>query len=148
MAITPPDNGDARPGFPPTREDLFWVDAMRRVLFDSMAGMHRAATIVTIFAGAGLFGYLGWLVSPWAAAVRGGYALRLIALVPAILWAVAAYFGLLTFLVRRYRFFANSPDSSRLAFRRIARKKAQHLFRAYVFWFAGVVASMAIWFFS
>jgi len=140
VAITAPDNGDARPGYPPTREDLFWVDAMRRILFDSMSGMHRAATIIAVLAGAGLLGYLGWLLSPWMNIVRSSYTHRLVALLPAILWAVALYYGSSVFLVRRYRFFANSPDSSRLAFRRLVRTKARHLFRAFVFWFAGVAA--------
>jgi hypothetical protein len=144
VTITSPDNSDARPGYPPTREDLFWVDAMRRVLFDSMSGMHRAATIVTVLAGAGLLGYLGWLLSPWALRPEYGYGLRLAVLVPLVLWAAAVYCGSMVFLVRRYRFFANSPDSSRLAFRRITRKKSTHLTRAYIFWLAGIVATMAV----
>jgi len=140
MAVNPTDNNDARPGYPPTREDTFWVEAMRRVLFDSMAGMERAATIISLLSGVGLLGYLGWLLSPWGAGRAHGILGRVVVLVPAVLWAGAVFYGVSAFLVRRYRYFANSPDSSRLAFRRINRRKASYLNRAFVFWFAGVVA--------
>jgi len=69
---------------------------------------------------------------------------RAIILLPAILWAVAVFYGALILLGRRYRYFANSPDSSRLAFRRINRKKAQHLNRAFAFWLTGVVVVLVI----
>ena len=144
MATTTSDNAEGRPGYPPTREDMFWVDAMRRVLFDSMSGMHNAAVIITSLSGIGLLGYLGWLLSPWGAVGESELFRRLIVLLPAVLWAVAGFYGSLVFLVRKYRYFANSPDSARLAFRRISRKKAKYLYRAFVFWFAGILAVMIV----
>jgi len=144
MAMMTSDTDDVRPGFPPTREDLFWLEAMRRVLFDSLAGMERAAAMLTALSGVGLLGYLGWLLSPWSALRLAGAVNRAIALLPAVLWAAAIFFGAMVFLVRRYRFFANSPDSSRLAFRRITRKKGKYLYRALAFWFAGVLAVLVV----
>ena len=144
MAVTPMDNNDARPGFPPTREDLFWVEAMRQLLIDSMSGIHRAAAIITILAGVGLLAYLGWLLSPWVATRAQGVTGRIVILAPAVLWVVAVFYGMLVFLMRRYRYFANSPDSSRLAFQRINRKKASYLFRAFTFWAVGVLAVLAV----
>lgn len=144
MTAGPVDNNDARPGFPPTREDVFWVEAMRQLLVDSMSGLHRAAAIITALSGLGLLAYLGWLLAPWNAAISRGMTARLIPLVPAVLWAVAIYYGISVFLMRRYRYFANSPDSSRLAFQRLNRRKARYLFRAFAFWAAGVAMVLVI----
>jgi len=144
MSMMPSDNCDVRPGFPPTRGDMFWLEAMRRVVFDSMAGLQHAATVLTALSGVGLLGYLAWLLSPWSKTSMNGAAGKLLALVPAVMWTMATCFGALVFLVRRYRFFANSPDSSRLAFRRITRKKARYLYRAFAFWLAGVLAVLLI----
>jgi hypothetical protein len=99
MAVTPADNNDARSGYPPTREDTFWVEAMRRVLFDSMAGMERAALIISLLSGVGLLGYLGWLLSPWAAGRMQGILDRAVVLLPAVLWAGAVFYGTLASLV-------------------------------------------------
>ncbi|MFC1475689.1 hypothetical protein ACFLQW_01650 [Candidatus Zixiibacteriota bacterium] len=144
MVVTPQDNNDARPGYPPTREDLFWVETMRQLLVDSMSGIHRAATIITTISGVGLLTYLGWLFSPWVTTPAQGLIGRIIILAPAILWAVAVFYGMLVFLMRRYRYFANSPDSSRLAFQRINRKKASYLFRAFTLWAIGVLAVLLL----
>ena len=144
MVVSPADNNDARPGFPPTREDLFWVETMRRLVVDSMSGLHRAAVLMTVLSGGGLLAYLGWLLSPWVTVTARGSVGRILLLAPAILWALAVLYGAAVLLLRRYRYFANSPDSSRLAFQRINRRKEAFLFRAFVLWAAGVAAVLVV----
>ncbi len=144
MAASVPNNSAARPGFPPTREDVFWVDTMRQVLFDSMTGMQKAAMLICWLGGVGLLGYLAWLLSPWCAIHSDGYSMRLLVLSPVVFWTLAVFHGALVFLVRRYRYFANSPDSSRLAFRRINRRKRRYLYRAFALWFLGVLAVLTV----
>ncbi len=134
---------DDRPGYPPTREDLFWVGAMRQVVVDSMSGVHHAALVLTVLAGSGVLGYLVWLL--WLVSVRPhpGPARLVFVSLPVVLWSAAVFFGVLALLIRRYRYFANSPDSSRRAFQRINRRKARYLIRAFICWFAGVVVILA-----
>jgi len=135
------DANDTRPGFPPTREDQFWVGAMRQVVVDSMSGIHHAAMIVTLLSGIGLLGYLVWLLWLLTSERTAHSAIKsLCILLPAVLWLASVLFGTMALLIRRYRYFANSPDSSRLAFRRINRRKASYLNRALVCWTAGVLA--------
>lgn len=131
----PPASG-VRPGLIPTEDDLFWVGAMREVL----AGATRSSQWAAISVSAASL--LGVLTVILVAALRPAesVAARLIWIVPMIFWAVAFFWSVRVFSVRRYRYFANSPDSAREAVMRIARRKSAQLLRALVFWAAGLIA--------
>ncbi len=140
MSLAASETDNIRQGFPPTREDLFWVETMRQVYTDSMTRAHHVATLMLILAGAGTLGILFWsLISGAVARSRTTWQWIPI-IVPCVLWGVSSVYGLRTFLIRRYRYFANSPDSSRLAFKRIVRRKIRNAVWSFVFWLAGVGA--------
>jgi ABC-type spermidine/putrescine transport system permease subunit I len=63
-------------------------------------------------------------------------------LMPLFWWSMAAVWGIRVFTVRRYRYFSNSPDSTRKAIERIGRRKAEHLYWAVGFWAAGVLTTL------
>jgi len=127
-----------RHGQTPTDDDLFWPQAMRHVQLGMMQSAHWAATGLLVLnlvawslvAAALLFGAVGddtvgvdvvfWLV-------------------PMLLWTLSAIGALRVFTVRRYRYFANSPDSTQQAVTRIARRKIQHLYWSIGLWAFGVL---------
>ncbi len=136
MQLTPPNSENIRQGYPPTREDLFWVETMRQIYADSMTQAHQVALIFLILSGVGILGVLFWLM---AGGKYDDHLFRhwLSVVGPCLLWGVSSVYGLRTFLIRRYRYFANSPDSSRLAFKRIVRRKIRNAIWSFIFWLAG-----------
>jgi hypothetical protein len=64
---------------------------------------------------------------------------------PLLLWAAAFLWSVRVFGIRRYRYFANSPDSARQAIVRIGRRKADQLFWAAGFWAAGILTVVVAW---
>lgn len=123
----------ARQGEIPTDEDLFWPQAMRQVQLGMLASAHTAAG-----------GLLALSLVAWALVVAallyGAVGEELVLwLVPLGLWSLSAIGALRVFIVRRYRYFANSPDSTRQAVARIARKKIQQLYAAIALWAFGVL---------
>ena len=127
------DIRNTRAGQTPTEDDLFWPEAMRQVQLGMLHSTHWAATGVlalslvswTLVTGALIFGEAGEEIVLW--------------LVPIILWTLSAIGSLRVFTARRYRYFANSPDSTRQAVTRIARKKIQQLYLAIALWAFGVL---------
>lgn len=121
----------SRHGQIPTEDDLFWPQAMRQIQLGMMQSAERAATGVVALS---LFSWL--LVS--AALIFGALAgdMWLLSL---LFWTFSAVVALRVFIVRRYRYFANSPDSTQQAVMRIARKKIQHLCWSIGLWVFGVL---------
>ena len=126
----------------PTDEDRYWLGAMRLVVVESMRSAQVAAIGVLIAS------LVGWVIA--AAALVLGYVpkapLALVMwLLPLGWWTIAMAWALRVFSLRRYRYFANSPDSAHKAVMRISRRKADQLFWGIACWVAGVVAfSVAI----
>jgi hypothetical protein len=122
-----------RHGQTPTEDDLFWPEAMRQVQLGMLQSTHWAAAGVlalslvswTLVTGAVIFGEAGEEIVFW--------------IIPIILWTLSAIGALRVFTARRYRYFANSPDSTRQAVTRIARKKIQQLYLATGLWAIGVL---------
>jgi hypothetical protein len=126
-----------RPGSIPTEDDLYWVGAMREVFVDSMRAGQYAALAVLACALA------GWVLVAAAMIFRGAPSTMvglIVWLLPPFWWSGSIAWALRVFSLRRYRYFANSPDSARKAIVRIARRKADQLFWAIACWVAGVVA--------
>lgn len=131
--MTDHDIRNGRQGQTPTDDDLFWPEAMRQVQLGMLHSTHWAAFGVlalslvswTLVTGAVIFGEAGEDIVLWVA--------------PLILWTLSAIGSLRVFTARRYRYFANSPDSTRQAVTRIARKKIQQLSWAIGLWALGVV---------
>ncbi len=123
----------ARTGQIPSEDDLFWPEAMRQVQLGMLQSAHWAATGVLVLSfvswslvtGALLFGDVGEHLVFW--------------LIPMIAWTLSAIGALRVFTVRRYRYFANSPDSTQQAVARIARKKIQQLYWSIGLWAFGVL---------
>lgn len=124
----------------PTDDDLYWVGAMRQVFVDSLRAMHLSALAVFTAALAGWIIILLALI--YADAVNDAPSL-LIGVLPLLAWSLSAVWSLRVLSIRRYRYFANSPDSTRQAIMRIARRKKRQLTEAIVFWCIGIVAFMA-----
>ena len=126
---------DIRPrnGQMPTEDDLFWPEAMRQVQYGMIQSAHWAAAGVlalslvswALVTGAIIFGEAGEDVIFW--------------IVPIVLFTLSAIGALRVFTARRYRYFANSPDSTRQAVTRIARKKIQQLYWSIGLWSFGVL---------
>jgi len=122
-----------RHGQTPSEDDLFWPEAMRQVQLGVLQSTHWAAAGVlalslmswTLVTGAVIFGEAGEEIVFW--------------IIPIILWTLSAIGALRVFTARRYRYFANSPDSTRQAVTRIARKKIQQLYLAIGLWAIGVL---------
>ncbi len=122
-----------RHGQSPTEDDLFWPEAMRQVQLGMLQGAHWAAFGVlaislvswTLVTGALIFGEAGEEIVFW--------------IIPIVLWTLSTIGALRVFSARRYRYFANSPDSTRQAVTRIARKKIQHLYWSIGLWAIGVL---------
>lgn len=131
--MTDLDIRNGRAGQIPTDEDLFWPDAMRQVQLGMLQSAHWAATCLlalilvswAVVCAALLFGEVGEEFVFWV--------------IPMILWTLAAIGALRVFTVRRYRYFANSPDSTQQAVTRIARKKLQQLYWSTGLWAFGVL---------
>lgn len=127
------DIRNTRIGHTPTEDDLFWPEAMRQVQLGMLHSAHWAATGVlalslvswTLVAGAVIFGEAGEQVVFW--------------IIPIILWTLSAIGALRVFTARKYRYFANSPDSTQQAVTRIARKKIQQLYWSMGLWAFGVL---------
>ncbi|GAB4327947.1 MAG: hypothetical protein Kow0074_23580 [Candidatus Zixiibacteriota bacterium] len=121
----------------PSDDDLYWVGAMRQVLVDSLSAMHVGALAVFTAALA------GWIIIMLALIFSDparDLPSLVVGVVPMLAWSLSALWSLRVLSVRRYRYFANSPDSARQAIVRIARRKKRHLTGAIVFWCAGIVA--------
>ena len=131
---------NVQPGQVPTDDDLYWVGAMRLVFVDSLRTTHVSA--IAVFAAS----LLGWGITACVLAFgNASYdaGSLVVWLLPVLIWSAAIVWSLRVLTMRRYRFFANSPDSSRQAIMRIARRKSHQLFWAVVLWCAGVVAFAA-----
>ncbi|HEX9750944.1 MAG TPA: hypothetical protein VGB22_06655 [candidate division Zixibacteria bacterium] len=133
-------SGHTKPASVPTQDDLYWLEAMRQI----RTGVMRSAEVAAL-------GVLAWSVLGWLAvvlglifgplALSGATAARVIMwLSPMIWWALSGLWALRVLLVRRYRYFANSPDSSRRAIERITRRKIEDLYWAIGLWAAGVIS--------
>ncbi len=122
-----------RQGQIPSEDDLFWPEAMRQIQLGMMQSAHWAATGLlalnlvawTLVVGALLFGDIGEDLIFW--------------LIPVFLWTLSSVGALRVYTVRRYRYFANSPDSTQQAVTRIARRKIQHLYWSIGLWAFGVL---------
>jgi hypothetical protein len=132
---SPGDN--VKPGAIPTDDDLYWVGAMRKIVVGSLRDGHHAALAVLVCALA------GWVLVAAALVFRGlpETAIGVVVwLLPLFWWTGAIAWALRVFSLRRYRYFANSPDSSQNAVARITRRKSDQLFWAIACWVAGVIA--------
>lgn len=127
-----------RDGFLPSDDDLFWLAAMRQVQMQAILATHWAAVGVLAASLAGWFVVTIGLVY---AAIHGPAqaASFEFMIVPLILWSASIAMALRVFSLRRYRYFANSPDSAQQAITRIARKKSRHLHWAVGLWVAGAL---------
>lgn len=128
-----------RVGQVPSDDDLYWPAAMRQVQVDIMSAAHKAAHGVLAL------DVIGWLLVSLALffgiSGRGTGVLAVaVWLLPLVFWSLSALWALRVFTVRRYRYFANSPDSTREAVMRIARKKTQHLYWSIGLWAVGVAS--------
>jgi hypothetical protein len=126
-----------KPGLIPAEDDLYWMGAMREVFVGSMQAGQRAALAVLACA------LVGWTVVVAALAFRGAPSTVVgvvVWLLPLFWWTGSITWALRVYSLRRYRYFANSPDSSRNAIVRIARRQADQLFWAIACWVAGVIA--------
>jgi hypothetical protein len=139
-SIPPGELSGPKAGSMPTDDDLFWPEAMREV----QAGMMRSAQTAAAWV-------IAWALVGWTVVVVGlitgavgrmpPAAISLILwLLPLVWWSLAAIWALRVFSVRRYRYFANSPDSAHKAIMRIGRKKTEHLYWAGGLWAAGVLS--------
>jgi hypothetical protein len=127
-----------RPGLVPTEDDHFWVAAMR----DVIAGATRSSQWAALAIGAAsLFG-LTALLATRILVGPPGILTQVLWIVPLLLWSASLVWSARVFGIRRYRFFANSPDSSRQAIIRIARRKADQLYWATGFWAAGMLTAV------
>jgi hypothetical protein len=131
------DLNGVKPGYVPTDDDLYWVGAMREVFTGSMRTGQQAALLVLICSLA------GWLLIA-ASMTFGARPATLVGLIvwllPVFWWTGSITWALRVFSLRRYRYFSNSPDSSRKAIVRIARRQSDQLFWAIACWIAGVVS--------
>ncbi len=131
--MTDLDIRNGRCGQIPTEEDLFWPEAMRQVQLGMLHSTHWAAT------GLLALNLVAWTVV-CAAMLFGDVDESLVfLLIPLVIWTASAVGALRVFTVRRYRYFANSPDSTQQAITRIARKKLQQLYWSIAFWILGVL---------
>lgn len=132
------DLKSGRDGSLPTDDDLFWLAAMRQVQMQSITASHWAAAGVLAASLAGWFVVTIGLVY---AAIHGTAQAASVKfmIVPLVLWSLSIVLSLRVFSLRRYRYFANSPDSAQQAITRIARKKSRHLHWAIGLWAAGAV---------
>ena len=139
-SIPPNELKGPRAGSMPTDDDLFWPEAMREVQAGVMRSSQTAAAWV-----------IAWSLVGWTVVAVGlitgtigrtpPVAISLtLWLLPPVWWSLAAIWALRVFSVRRYRYFANSPDSAHKAILRIGRKKTRHLYWAGGLWAAGVLS--------
>ncbi len=122
-----------RQGQIPGDDDLFWPQAMRRVKLGMLGDAQWAATAVLVL------DLIGWTLVAAALLFASAGNVSWFVL-PLVFWTASMMWALRVFTVRRYRYFANSPDSTQQAVARIARKKIQHLYWAIALWAAGAVA--------
>lgn len=127
-----------RPGLVPTDDDLFWVSAMREVIAGATRSSQWAALAI---ATASVFGLTALLLARMLAGPPG-ILTQILWIVPLVLWSGSLVWSARVFGIRRYRYFANSPDSSRQAIIRIARRKADQLYWATGFWVAGMITAV------
>jgi hypothetical protein len=124
----------------PTDDDLYWVGAMRQVFVDSLRTMHLSA--LAMFAAS----IIGWTIVICALIYADAFddvPSLVIGLLPLAAWSVSSVWSLRVLSIRRYRYFANSPDSARQAIMRIARRKKRQLTETIIIWCIGIVAFMA-----
>jgi len=127
-----------RPGLVPTEDDLFWVAAMREVI----AGATRSSQWAALAIGAAsLFGLTALLLARILSGPQG-ILTQILWIMPLLLWSASLVWSARVFGIRRYRYFANSPDSSRQAIVRIARRKADQLYWVTGFWVAGMITAV------
>lgn len=128
-----------KPGFVPTDDDLYWVGTMRTVIVDTIRSAHTAALMIVVASLAGWVIVAAALAFDAAPGIWQSNAGFLLWILPVIAWSGSIVSALRVFSVRRYRYFANSPDSARQAIVRIAHRKNRELHWAIGFWVAGVV---------
>ena len=122
-----------RQGQIPGDDDLFWPQAMRRVKLGMLSDAQWAATAILVL------DLVGWALVAAALLFSAVGEVNWFVL-PLVFWTASILWALRVFVVRRYRYFANSPDSTQQAVARIARKKIQHLYWAIALWAAGAMA--------
>jgi hypothetical protein len=134
------ENLETRQGAIPTEDDLFWPAAMRDIQIGLVRSSQTAAVGVLIAALIGWATVVVGLVAGMVAHTEPVAVCLTMWLLPLAFWSLAVIWTLRVFSVRRYRYFANSPDSTQKAVERIGRKKMEHLYWAVGFWVAGVLS--------
>ena len=127
------DIRSGRNGQIPTDEDLFWPEAMRQVQLGMLQSAHWAATCLLALV------LVSWALVCAVLLFDDVDEYLVFWMIPLILWTLSAVGALRVFTVRRYRYFANSPDSTQQAITRIARKKLQQLYWSIGLWAFGVL---------
>ena len=141
-AIGSPERNGVRPGIVPSEEDLYWPAAMREVQTGLLRSVQIAAALIIAWALVGWTVVLtGLIMRVGAFAALNGLGIAMW-LLPLVWWSLSGIWALRVYTVRRYRYFSNSPDSTRKAIERIGRRKAEHLYWAAGFWAAGVLATL------
>ena len=139
-AIGGSERNGVRPGIVPSEDDLFWPAAMREVQTGVLRSAQIAAVVIIAWAMVGWAVVLTALIlGVGALATLNGLGITMW-LMPLFWWSLSGVWALRVFTVRRYRYFSNSPDSTRKAIERIGRRKTEHLYWAVGFWAAGVLA--------
>lgn len=121
-------------GLPLTQEEEFWMGKMRDVAADSIKSVEDAgkqiAGMITVLQGvyAAVLAFSGIKEIPKANLIAAIFYIS-----PIFLWLISLFFALRIFKTEKYRYYENSPDSSKETFRQIVDHKQKNLDRAYFF---------------
>jgi hypothetical protein len=133
-------------GIPPTPDDEFWMTKMREVAGGSIASIEESAkqliTMITVMQGiyAAVLAFSGIKEMP-----KGSIIVLLLYGLPLFVWLGSLFFALRVFWTREYKYFANSPDSAKDTFLKIATDKHKDVRLAYIlFTISFIVAAAGI----
>ena len=127
-------------------DDKFWLKQMQELTASSVKSIEEAGKqiigMITVMQGiyAAVLAFSGIKEIP-----KANILVALAYILPIFLWLISLFFALRVFMTRKYRYYSNSPDSSKETFQKIADFKHKNLNLAYIFLCVSfVVASMGI----
>jgi len=121
-------------GTPLTSEDEFWIEKMLELSANSIRSIEEAGKqiigMITVMQGiyAAVLAFSGIKEIP-----KGSIPAAIFYISPVFLWLISLFFALRVFKTKRYRYFSNSPDSSKNTFKAIVDFKQKNLNIAYSF---------------